>query len=147
IQFAGAHTYLIYLVIVVLGFIEGPILSIICGIIIRLGYFDFTPVYISLMVGDLIGDTFLYYMGYFFGHKFVKKFGKYVGVNEENVGKVTKIFHDYQNSILWISKITSGFGFAIATLVTAGIVKIPFKTYFTINFLGQFIWSAILIAV
>ena len=33
-----------------------------------------------------------------------------------------------------------GFGFAIATLITAGMLKVPFVRYFTINFLGGLIW-------
>ena len=42
---------------------------------------------------------------------------------------------------------TMGLGFALVTLVTAGIVKIPFKRYFMLNFLGQFFWTAFLLFV
>lgn len=40
-----------------------------------------------------------------------------------------------------------GFGFALVTLVTAGIVKISFKRYITINFFGQFFWTGFLILI
>ena len=37
-------------------------------------------------------------------------------------------------------------GFAIVTLLTAGMVRIPFRRYIFINLSGQFIWSGVLIA-
>jgi len=147
IQLAAAHPYLIYLTIVVLAIIEGPVLSMIFGVMIRLDFFPFWPVYIALMVGDLLGDVFWYYVGHFLGHRFIRRFGKYFSVTEENVEKVKKTFHKYKDSILFISKVTTGFGLAIATLITAGLSRIPFWRYMAINTSGQFIWSLMLISV
>ncbi|MGI9118459.1 MAG: hypothetical protein ACR2IQ_02830, partial [Minisyncoccia bacterium] len=36
-------------------------------------------------------------------------------------------------------------GLPVVTLVTAGIVKIPFYRYMFVNFLGQLVWSAMLL--
>ena len=33
------------------------------------------------------------------------------------------------------------------TLITAGMVKIPFYKYFVINLLGQLVWSGILVGI
>jgi len=147
IQLAVQHAYLVYAIIIILACVEGPVLSMIFGVFIRLGLFPFWPVYFALMGGDLLGDAFWYHIGKYFGHAFVRKFGKYFSVTEENIAKLTAVFYKYKNSILFISKITTGFGFAIGTLITAGLAKIPFKRYILINFLGQFIWSGMLIAV
>jgi membrane-associated protein len=141
------HEILIYAFIVVFACAEGPFLSMIFGVLIRLGYFDFWPVYLALMAGDLIGDVGWYYVGHHFGHRFIKRWGKYFHVTESGVEKVTKIFHDHKHKILFISKITNGLGFALATLITAGIVRIPFRRYLTINLIGQFVWSGFLIGV
>jgi len=141
------HQILIYGFIIVFACAEGPILSMIFGVLIRLGYFDFWPVYTALMVGDLIGDIGWYQVGKHFGHRFIGRFGKYFNVTEASVAKVTKIFHDHKHKILFLSKITNGLGFALATLITAGIVRIPFRRYLVINLVGQFIWSGILIGV
>lgn len=135
------------MIIVVLACVEGPVLSMIFGVLIKLNLFSFIPVYTALMAGDLLGDSIWYYIGYRWGHRFILKYGKYVNITEENVEKVTNIFHKYKHPILFISKISNGFGFALVTLVTAGIVKIPFGRYLLINFLGQFIWSGLLICV
>jgi membrane protein DedA with SNARE-associated domain len=140
------HTVWVYVFIVFFAFAEGPILSMVFGIIIKLGYFDFMSVYVALMVGDLIGDIFWYCIGFYYGHSFIKKFGKYFSVTEQSLERAKSIFHKHKHPILFISKITNGFGFALATLIAAGMVKLPFKKYLAVNIAGQFIWTGLLIS-
>ncbi|MEO8638208.1 MAG: DedA family protein [Candidatus Taylorbacteria bacterium] len=135
-----------YLLIFVVAIFEGPILMAFCGAMIKLGYLALWPAFVALMVGDLIADTGWYYAGYHGGMRFVDRFGKYIGINREKIKMVSHFFHKYHNSILFFSKVTSGFGFAIITLVTAGLVKIPFRKYLFLNGLGQFVWTGLLIA-
>jgi len=147
IQLVTVHPILVYGIIVATACAEGPILSMIGGVLIKLGYFSFLPIYIALMAGDLIGDVIWYYIGRFYGHRFIARFGKYFDLTEESVTKVTKIFHRYKHHILVISKITNGFGFALVTLMTAGMVKIPFWRYMLVNVIGQFVWTGLLLSV
>ncbi len=147
IQLVTVHPYIVYGIIVITACAEGPILSMIGGVLIKLGYFSFWPLYLALMVGDLIGDVIWYYIGRYFGHGFIRRFGKYFDITEESVVKVTNIFHKYKHRILLISKMTNGFGFALVTLMVAGMVKIPFWRYITINIIGQFVWTGLLLSV
>jgi membrane protein DedA with SNARE-associated domain len=147
IQLVTIHPYVVYGIIVVLACAEGPVLSMIGGVLIKLGYFSFIPLYAALMIGDLIGDAIWYYIGRYFGHRFIKRFGKYFDITEESVAKVTTIFHKYKHHILLISKVTNGFGFALVTLMTAGMVKIPFWRYLAINLIGQFVWTGLLLGI
>jgi len=140
ITLATSHPYVIYGIIVVLACAEGPYLSMICGFFLRFGYFLFWPLYIALMVGDLIGDVIWYYIGRRYGHRFIKRFGKYFSITEENVGKVERVFHKYKHSILFVSKISNGFGFALVTLITAGMVaRAHSGLYMLVNAIGQLI--------
>ena len=141
------YPVLVYAVIILVGYVEGPILALLCGVLYRLGYFHIIPVYVALMVGDLIGDCFWYWVGYRFGHRFVKRFGKYVSVDEERIETVTEIFHEHKDLILITSKLTMGLGFALVTLITAGLVRIPFKRYITLNAVGQLAWTGILLMI
>jgi membrane-associated protein len=141
------HAVIVYVVIIVIAIVEGPILSVLFGVIIKSGAFPFWPVYLALMAGDVIGDAGWYYIGRNFGMRFVNRFGKYFSLTEEKIDKVTKIFHKYHDKILIVSKLTSGFGFAIVTLMVAGMVRIKFPKYMIINFIGQFVWTGFLIAV
>ena len=147
INLSTNHTIWVYIFIVFFAFAEGPYLSLVLGVVLKFGYFSFIPVYLALMFGDLIGDVFWYYVGYFYGHGFIKIFGKYFSITEQNIEKVKIIFHKYKHPILFISKITNGFGFALATLMTAGMVKLPFSRYISINIVGQFIWTGFLLGV
>ena len=147
IQLSINHTFLVYALIVFLGFIEGPFISLFMGVFIKLNYLGFIPAYGALMLGDLLGDTVWYYIGLIYGNRFIKRFGKYFNVTEQKIERVKQIFHGYKHPILFFSKITNGFGFSLATLMTAGMVKIPFFRYILINVSGQFIWTGFLISV
>jgi membrane protein DedA with SNARE-associated domain len=147
ISLSTQHAFWVYLIIILTACAEGPILSILGGVLIRLGYFPFVPIYIAVMLGDVLGDTAWYWVGRKFGHSFIKRFGKYVSISEERVHTVTKIFKKYPTRILIISKITNGFGLSLATLITAGMSRIPFIKYLAFNLIGQFVWSGMLIAV
>jgi membrane protein DedA with SNARE-associated domain len=136
-----------YFIIFPLAIVEGPFVMMICGLLVKLGYLNFTLAFILLMTGDLLGDIIWYGIGYKFGMTFVKKFGKFFGIGEENIQKVKSIFHKYHAAILFLSKITMGLGFALVTLVTAGLSKIPFRRFVFWNALGGIVWTAALMLV
>jgi len=146
IEFGKNYEYLVYVVIAFVGIAEGPILSVLMGILLRLGYFSILPVYIALMAGDLIGDTILYMLGYRYGHNLVKKFKKWFKITDEGLSKVEDLYHKHKHKILIISKVTNGLGLGMVVLATAGIVRIPYKHFIFINFIGQLFWSALLIS-
>ncbi len=130
-----------------LAFVEGPIVMLLSGILVRAGFFDFWPIYGLLMAGDLLGDAGWYWVGRHGGRAFIEKYGKFVSVTNERIEQVERFYHEHHMSILFISKITMGFGFAVATLMAAGAARIPFKKYIAINFLGGFVWTGFLIGV
>jgi membrane protein DedA with SNARE-associated domain len=136
-----------YLVIVPGAIIEGPILSIICGLLVRLDVLGIVPTYLFLMLGDLIGDTLWYFAGFYWGKSLVVRFGKYFSVTEQSLAIIEKLFHKYHSSILIISKVLMGFGFPGAVLATAGIVKLPFRKFIVYNTIGQIMWTGGLLAI
>lgn len=117
-----------------------------CGFLLHLGYFSFWPVYLLLVLGDFAADLGWYAMGYFGGNPAAAKWGHMLGLTPEVMEKLEKMFHRHQGKILVISKLTMGFGFALATLVAAGLVRVPFKKYAAINFFGGFLWTGFLIS-
>ncbi len=141
------HSIWVYLFIVVIAMLEGPYLSLFLGGFLFAGYFSLLPVYFSLMLGDLIGDVIWYFAGHRYGHRFVTRFGHKFNLTESHVEKMKSLFHERKDYVLFLSKITNGFGLAIVVLFTAGLSRIPFKRYLTINLLGQFIWSGLLLIV
>ncbi len=142
-----AHQYLVYAVILLVGFVEGPYISMLCGAILVAGYFSFWPIYIALMMGDLLGDVVWYFLGYHFGKKFIDRFGQRFGINERHVERIKNIFQVRKYILLFASKVSNGLGFAIPVLFSAGMSRVPFGQFMGINALGQLIWTGILISV
>lgn len=142
-----AHHYEIYGVILLVGLFEGPFVSMVCGAILAMGFLSFWPVYAVLVIGDLIGDTFWYFIGHHYGERFVGKFGKYFAITDDHISKIKSIFHKHKNKLLLFSKVTNGLGFSMAVLFTAGMSKIRFWRFIGVNTIGQLIWSGSLISI
>ncbi len=127
--------------------VEGPVVMLTSGFLYRLGQFELLPLYFSLMAGDFTADLAWYAVGRFGARKLINRYGHWFNITPEIIEKIEKRFRTYQDKILFISKITMGFGFALATLIVAGMLRVPFKRYALLNFLGGFIWTAFLLLV
>ncbi len=136
-----------YWIIFPLAVIEGPILALLCGFLVRLGTFEIVPLFIIFYLADLIGDIVWYWVGRRWGHSFIQRFGRFVSITEDHVATVKKIFHRYHTPILLVSKVTMGLGFPGAVLFTAGLARIPFFYYLMLNAIGQIVWTALLLAI
>ena len=136
-----------YLLIFLAAIAEGPVLMTFSGFLLKVGYASFWPLYVVLMAGDLTADILWYGVGYYYAHPFVKRFGHFFGVNEALLAKTQAAFARHQKTILFLSKITMGFGFALVVLITAGMVRVPLRKYILFNALGQFVWTGLLLSV
>ncbi len=147
VAFGATHDYLVYILIAIIACAEGPWISLVLGVILRLGFLYFWPIYIALMLGDLVGDVIWYYIGRRYGYSFIHKHGHRFNITEEAVARLTHLFHKHKHVVLFLSKISNGLGFAIVTLMTAGMIKIPFGRYIIVNVFGQLVWTGFLIGV
>lgn len=136
-----------YSSLAVIAFLEGPNIMMVSGLLVKIGTLSLIPTYIALFIGDFLSDTMFYYIGYFFGNRFVRTFGSYFDITEGNIESMKRLFYTHKKKILMGSKLTAGFGFALATLMTAGMIRIPFGEYLLLNFLGQFVWTALLLSI
>jgi len=126
---------------------EGPIIMIVSGFLYSLGGFNLLPMYIVLVLGNFIADIGWYSFGRFGTRHVIFKYGHFVGVTPEVLAKVEDYFNKYHQKILIITKLTTGFGFAVVVLIVAGIFKVPFKKYLIIVLLGGFIWTIFLLSI
>ncbi len=136
-----------YPLLIPIGFAEGHIVSLVSGFLARMGYLNPFLAGACIAIGNLLGDVALYWLGFHHGKKFVKRWGKYAGLTETSVEKAHHIFHKHKSRILLISKMTNGFGLAMAILFSAGTVRIPFKTYMFWNVIGECLWTGGLVSV
>jgi membrane-associated protein len=136
-----------YPIIVPIALLAGFPTGMVVGVAIRLGYLSLIPAYACIMLGELIGDVGWYYVGYHWGERFARRFGKYIGITDGNIATAKRLFQQYDQRILFSSKLTTGFGLAIPVLFTAGMTKMSFWRYMRANISGQFFWSGGLIAI
>ncbi|MBI4095106.1 MAG: DedA family protein [Candidatus Liptonbacteria bacterium] len=136
-----------YLVVLPLTLIQGPTVMLATGFLLKLGYFSLLPLYFTLMAGDLISDFLWYAVGRFGAGPFLRKFGKFFSVKDDAIKKLEHLFLTHRGKILFTSKVTTGFGFAMITLMTAGMARVPLKEYAIFNVAGGFVWTGILIAI
>ena len=136
-----------YPILVPTAFLAGLPVCMITGVLIRTGVLSLVPAYACVMSGELIGDVIWYWVGYHWGERFVRGVGKYVGVDGAHIAAAKKLFNRHNQRLLLASKLTTGLGFAIPILFTAGMARMSFRNYMIANVSGQFVWSGGLIAV
>lgn len=119
----------------------GPVVALGAGILLRYGAFEFIYAWLALAGGELTGDILWYWLGHRYGDGFVRRFGKYVNITEKTIELVKREYHHYHDWIIFISKLTAGFGIAPAVFFTAGLSKVPFGRYMFINVIGQVFWT------
>jgi membrane-associated protein len=124
------------------SFVEGPALMILVGFLLRLGYFSLAPAFLLLLAGDLVGDFMWYGIGRFALHRTIARIEKFFGVSGELFEKIQAIFKKHEGKILFGSKLTTGFGFAVFIVMAAGLVKMPLKKFSALVTFGGMIWTA-----
>jgi len=136
-----------YLLLFLGAIIEGPVVMLTSGFLYHLGQFNFWPMYLTLVLGDFTADIIWYSVGRYGTRDITFKYGRFFGLTPGTLEKVGGWFTKYHQKILIISKLTTGFGLAVAVLVTAGMFKVSFKKYVTLVLFGGFIWTAMLITI
>jgi membrane protein DedA with SNARE-associated domain len=124
----------------------GPPVSLLAGILLRVGELSLIPTCLALAAGELGGDILWYGLGKRYGESFIARYGKYFGISSASTAAIQRLFDTHHGKIIFFSKITSGFGFSMAIFFTAGMTGVPFRRYMLINLAGQFIWTAALLS-
>ncbi len=139
-------TSLKYLLIFLGTVIEGPIVMFASGFFLRFGVFSLIPLYAALMAGDLVADACWYFIGSHFAGPFVLRFGKFFSLTPEKVDRLKKLIRKHDTAMLLGSKLTAGFGLALAMVIAAGASHVPFKKYMMLNAIGEFVVTGLLLA-
>jgi len=133
-----------YLIVLPLMIIEGPVVTILSAMLSSTGVFNVWIILAFSMLGDIIGDVILYWIGKIWGMHFVDKVGKYMGITRKLVLRMEKYFNGHGGKTIFAVKSTTGLCWA--TFVAAGIVKMDFKKFVKYSILGGIVWSGFLVA-
>jgi len=142
--FGLLYTYS-YLVLFPLVVIEGPVVTIIAGFLVSLGFMDFFPAYMTIVAGDLTGDFLYYSAGRWWLNKTYKGVLKFFNINLKFVHKLEEGLKKNKGPFLFFGKLSHAIGGII--LFAAGSAQIPIKDFLEFNFFATLPKSLILLAV
>ncbi|MEK9185088.1 MAG: hypothetical protein AAB866_02920, partial [Patescibacteria group bacterium] len=113
-----------------LAAIEGPMVSLIVGFLVHLGYLEFIPSYIILILGDIIPDSIYFYIGRLGDHKKItEKYGPKLKGIAGSFEILEKLWRDHPRKTMFFGKLA--YSLSIPFLISAGLVKMSFKKFIT----------------
>ena len=124
-----------YPLIFLITVLEGPVISVISGLLTSQGILAFWLAYLVAVIGDATGDVIYYCLGRWGKDWFIRYPGRLIRVTEKEIAKIERQYENYGGRLVMLSKLAHGIGPAF--LVAAGAAKMPF---------GKFIASCLLAA-
>ena len=105
--------------------LEGPIITMVSGFLISLGILSFVPTFLVVFAGDLISDSFYFWLGSR-GRRFVERI-KFLNITPARLEKVEQHFENYPGKTLIVSKASYGVGSLF--LIAAGVSKMAYQKF------------------
>ncbi len=136
------HSYR-YFLLLPISVVEGPIVTIIAGFLSSTGAMNFYLAYLVVVMGDLIGDSIIYYFGHRSGRSGVPKWLRFLGITERRVALLKEKFTDNPKKIFSVGKVTHGAGSAV--IFASGIAQYPYKKFIAYNIPLTLMKSGVLI--
>ena len=127
-----------YVMLFILVFIEGPIASIVGGILAATGVLGVVPVFFAILISNMLSDVVYYAFGRYGGGSFIKRFGHHWGITEGHTEALKKHAHAHGGKTIMLAKlqIMGPLPTGIALLVALGAGKMPLTAYLWYNLLG-----------
>ena len=107
-----------YWIIFPIACVEGPILSILVGFLVSLGYINAFGAYATFLLGDLIPDTLYYYIGRIGRSEKILQRYKVL----KKVPRLEHLWHQHAWKTMIFTKLAHGF--SVPLLVTAGLAHL-----------------------
>ncbi len=135
-----------YLVIFPITVLEGPIITVIGGFLVYLGYLDFTVAFLLLVLGDWIGDGLHYLLGRYYSRAtWFIRMGKFFGYDESKEKIVEEHFRKHPGKTVFLAKFSHGVGGLIQ--IVAGMAKMNFWKFMEYSLYGALPKTMILVLI
>lgn len=133
-----------YLIIFVMVFIEGPLVTLIAGAMVGTGILQLDLAYVACAMGNFLADQFWYWLGYVGGHRGFLFRIRWVRVRRRQIEEFEAGMQDHGIKLYLISKISLGL-FTIPILIAAGIGRVSWLRLTAVNLVFEIVWTAILL--
>lgn len=124
-----------YFVIFPITIVEGPIIIIISGFLVYLGYLNAIVAFFMLSIADMIGDSLYYLIGkYWRKSAWIKKYAGFLGYDEKSEKFLEAHFKKHKGKTFLLAKISHGLGGSVQ--VAAGIAGVDYLQFLAYSVLG-----------
>lgn len=127
-----------------LAIIEGPIVSVVAGMLCAQGILPWVWVYPLLVLGDLLGDGLYYAIGRL-SHSWLHRAAQRIGIPVARGEAFSARVAEHSTRMLLIGKWTHAIGALV--LIAAGAARIRLARFLLINLLATLPKSAVLLGV
>jgi len=132
-----------YPLMLLLMIVEGPIVTLGAAFMASSGFFNVFIVLILSILGDVVSDIILYYIGLLTEKGFLPKKRKFLNSNSNMVQVIKNSFKKKGAQIIFFTKATTGLCYV--TFILAGMVRLNFKKFLLFSILGGFFWSGFVV--
>jgi len=135
-----------YWILFPLALVEGPVVSIIAGLLVSRGIFALVPAYIIIFLGDALPDSIYYVIGRLSHRRnFLKRFGHRFGITEHRLAAMEYLWQHHTAKSVMLSK--WAYGLSTVLLISAGLVRLPYRKYFSYVVPLAMAQSAVMLAI
>jgi membrane protein DedA with SNARE-associated domain len=134
-----------YFILSFLIVLNGPAATLLGGAAANAGLLRPHYVFLAGITGNLIADVFWYNVGARGKTDWILKRGARFGVRQKHLDKLSEGMKQHVVKILLMAKISVGL--AVPTLLVAGITRVPWKKWFPVVFLGEAVWTGLLVLI
>jgi membrane protein DedA with SNARE-associated domain len=132
-----------YCILLVATMIEGPITLFIGGVAISSGLLQPIPVYLAVVTGNLIGDSFWYGLGRFAKIEWIARIGTKFGFNLQKIRQLQQGIQKLAPKLIFCAKFTVGL--PIPTLIAVGLSRVAPNRWVGALVVGELIKSAVFV--
>jgi len=144
LQLLGSFGVFAYPLIFFLMFVEGGDATLLAsGFLIRLGFFDFIPVFLLTSAGIFIRDIILYKLGKKYGEQIAVKYGKFFCITPQRFASIIKRLKKSRGKTIFFSKFL--YGLNHITILAVGASKIDFKRFVKLSAITILFWELVML--
>lgn len=123
--------------------VEGPVITMVSGFLVSLGYLSLIPTFAIVLMGDMISDSGFYTIGRY-AAGLLKKV-KFFRVSEKRLEKLESHYEKHPAKTLAVGKISYGLGSFF--LAAAGASKMEYPKFLQYIFVPNAVRSGILLGI
>lgn len=134
-----------YFILSFLIVLNGPATTLLGGAVANAGLLRPQFVFLAGITGNLIADVFWYHVGARGKTDWILRRGQRLGIQQRHLDRGREQIEQHVVKVLLMAKLS--FGLAVPTLLVAGMARIPWKKWFPVVFIGESIWTGILVLI